>query len=294
MKNKGQMGVIIIVVLIIIVGVFFLYKEGYLNFNTHSSTTGQSVNPYVPISLNISSASSLSHVYTNESINVISNVFNHGKSYITVTMVPFGCTFLPTQNKSIAIPPNSPSSFLWTFSSSSIASCSITFRACFNAVSYTDYPLTIESYNFAGSVPVSSQTSSSGLPISIALQSFNNTVIAGPNPLNDTEYVAGNALTSDGSASALNWVEIRIDNGIGYFTASTGKTYGINPAINISSQEYPLTFQSGKLSASVPFLFVVNPVSNSLGYTSNVSINVSAGYRYCILSNSIPITINQP
>ena len=43
---------------------------------------------------------------------------------------------------------------------------------------------------------------------------------------------------------------------------------------NITNQEYPLTFQNGRLLAPIQFSLLVNPVSNSVGYTSNVSINV--------------------
>ncbi|MGC8533646.1 MAG: hypothetical protein ACP5MV_03420 [Candidatus Parvarchaeum sp.] len=293
MKNKGQSGVIVIVVIIIIVGVFFLYKGGYLNFKTSTTTTTtQNVNPYLPISFNVSAVTPLSHLYTGESMNFISNVFNHGKNYLNVTLSPYGCSFLPVQSKSFLIPPDSPSSSTWTFSSSSPTSCSITFSACFNAVSYTNYPLTIENYNFSGSVPMSSVTSSSGLPINIYLQSFNTTITASPVPSNQSEYVSGSSLTGIGSTSKLNWVYISIKNGEGYFTSSTGNTYTINPSVNISQSEYSLNFQDGRLLAPIPFSLVVKPISNSIGYSSDTSINVSAGYTYCLTSNSIPLTIS--
>ncbi|MCL4362324.1 MAG: hypothetical protein OH338_03090 [Candidatus Parvarchaeota archaeon] len=293
MKNKGQSGVIIIVVIIIIVGVFFLYKGGYLNFKSSTTTTTtQNINPYLPISFNVSAVTSLSHLYTGESMDFISNVFNNGKSYLNVTLSPYGCSFLPVQSKSFLIPPDSPSSSTWTFSSSSPTSCSITFSACFNAVSYTNYPLTIENYNFSGSVPISSITSSSGLPISLGLELSNTTIIASPVPSNQSEYIEGSSLTSIGSTSKLNWVYIHIKNGKGYFTSSTGSTYAINPSINISSSEYSLNFQYGRLLAPIQFSLVVNPISNSIGYSSDTSINVSAGYTYCLTSNSIPITIS--
>ncbi|MEM0144081.1 MAG: hypothetical protein QXL94_09120 [Candidatus Parvarchaeum sp.] len=293
MKSKGQTGVIIIVVIIIIVGLFLLYKSGYINFNTtNTSTHTQNVNPYVPISFNVSAVSSLSHVYTNENINFISDVFNHGNKNLNVVLTAYGCPFLAIQNKSFSIPPNSPSSSTWTFSSASSGSCTITFRACFDAVSYTNYPLTIENYNFSGNIPTSSLTSSSGLPISIGLGSFNTTIIAGPVSINKTEYLEGSVLTSYGSASKLNWVNIDINNGLGYFTSSTGNVYTINPSINISSpQQYSLSFELGR-PPQVPFLFTVAPVSNSIGYNSDVSINVSAGYNYCVTSSPIPLTIN--
>jgi hypothetical protein len=294
MKNKGQSGAIIIVVIvIIIIGVFFLYKEGYLNFKSSTTTTIQKVNSYLPISFNVSAVTSLSNLYTGENMNFISNIFNYGKNYLNVTLSPYGCSFLPIQSKSFLIPPDSPSSSTWTFSSSSPTSCSITFSACFNAISYTNYPLTIENYNFSGAVPISSITSSSDLPIGIGLQLFNTTIVASPVSSNKSEYVEGNSLTSIGSTSKLNWVYISIKNGNGYFTSATGQTYYINPSINISSSEYPLSFQNGRLLAPVPFSLVVNPVSNSIGYASDVSINVSAGYTYCLTSNSIPINIKQ-
>ncbi|MCL4396771.1 hypothetical protein M1494_00260 [Candidatus Parvarchaeota archaeon] len=292
MKNKGQSGVIIIVVLIIIVGVFFLYKSGYINFNTTTTTTTQITNSYLPISFNVSASTSLSHLYTGQNINFISNVFNHGNNYLNVVLTAYGCPFIPIQNKTFSIPPNSPSASTWTFSSSSSGTCTLTFSACFNAVSYTNYPLTIENYNFTGTVPVSSPTSSSGLPISMFLQAFNTTIISGPVPINQTEYVEGNVLTSSGSASKLNWVNIDIKNGKGYFTSSTGSTYAIDPSINISSpQQYSLNFELGR-PPQVPFLFTVNPVSNSIGYTSDISINVSAGYTYCLTSVGTPITVS--
>ena len=295
MGKKGQTGVIIMVVLIVIVGVFFLYKEGYINFNnTTSIVNTQNLNPYVPISFNISSVGSLAHVYTGENINFVSNIFNHGKSYLNVVVSPYGCQFMPILNKSFLIPPNSPSTYTWNFSSTTPTSCSVTFSACFNAVSYTNYPITIESYNFSGKAPLSSQTSSSGLPISLALESFNPTIVSSPVTTNQTEYVESSALTSDGSTSKLNWVNIHISNGEGYFISSTGGTYSINPSINISSQLYPLNFQYGRLLAPVPFTFVVTPVSSSIGYNSDISINISAGYTYCLTSSTIPLTVNQP
>ena len=293
MKNKGQSGVIIIVVLIIIVGVFFLYKSGYINFNnTSSKAPAQSTNPYLPLSFNVSASTPLSHLYTGQNINFISNVFNHGKNYLNVVLTAYGCPFIPIQNKSFSIPPNSPSSTTWAFSSSSSGTCTLTFSACFNAVSYTNYPLTIENYNFSGNVPISSQTSSSGLPISLNLQAFNTTIVAGPVPINKTEYVEGSVLTSSGSASKFNWLNIEINNGKGYFVSPTGSTYAIDPSLNISSpQQYPLTFQLGR-PPQVPFLFTVNPVSNSIGYNSDISINISAGYTYCLTSVGTPITVN--
>ena len=292
MKNKAQSGVIIIIVLIIIVGVFFLYKSGYINFNNISPTTKQSTNAFLPISFNVSASTSLSHLYTGQNINFISNVFNHGKNYLNIVLTAYGCPFLPIQNKSFSIPPNSPSSITWTFSSSSSGTCTLTFSACFNAVSYTNYPLTIENYNFSGNAPVSSQTSSSGLPISIGLQVVNTTIVGEPVPINKTEYVEGNVLTPLGSASKLNWLNIKINNGKGYFLSPTGSTYIIDPSINISSsQQYPLNFQLGR-PPQVPFLFTVNPVSNSIGYSSDISINISAGYTYCLTSVGTPITVN--
>ncbi len=293
MKNKGQSGVIIIVVVIIIVGVFFLYKSGYINFNTTKvTTTKQIANPYLPISFNVSASTPLSHLYTGENINFISSVFNHAKNYLNVVLTAYGCPFIPIQNKSFSIPPNSPSSTTWTFSSSSSGTCTLTFSACFNAVSYTNYPLTIENYNFSGTVPVSAPTSSSGLPISLDLQAFNTTIVAAPVPKNNTEYVEGNVLTSLGSTSKLNWLNIKINNGEGYLISPTGNTYTINPSLNISSpQEYSLDFQLGR-PPQVPFLFTVNPVSNSIGYTSDISINISAGYTYCLTSAGTPITVS--
>ena len=297
MKSKGQTGVVLVVVVIIIVGVFFLYKSGYINFNSTSKVTPPpTVNPYLPIALNISSLTNLAHLYTNENINIVSNIRNSGGKYITAVLSPYGC-FTPP-NKTTSIPPDSSSSLSWTFSSSTPETCTITFLACFNAVSYTYYPLTIERYTFSGSVPVSSPVSSAGLPINIGLQLSNTTIVAGPSPSNQTEYVEGTALTSEGSPersgkSVLNWINIKIANGNGYFTSSTGTTYNINPGINITQQQYPLTFSNGRLLAPVPFSLLINPVSNSLGYVSDVSVNVSAGYTYCIQSNSIPITISQ-
>ena len=295
MKDKGQSGVIIIVIVVIIVGAFFLYKSGYINFNfntTNTTTVKQIINPYLPISFNVSASTPLSHLYTGQNINFISNVFNNGKNYLNVVLTAYGCPFIPIQNKSFSIPPNSPSSTTWTFSSSSSGACTLTFSACFNAVSYTDYPLTIKNYDFTGTVPISSQTSSSGLPISMALEAFNTTIVAGPVPINKTEYVEGNVLTSSGSTSKFNWLNIEIENGNGYFTSSIGSTYNIDPSINISSsQQYPLNFQSGR-PPQVPFLFTVNPVSSSVGYNSDISINISAGYTYCLTSSGIPITVN--
>ncbi len=293
MKNKGQAGVIIVVILIIIVGVFFLYKEGYINFNQTTVTTTKNVNPYLPLTFNISSTTPLAHLYTGENINIISKIVNNGKNYINVVAFPYGCSFLPVQNKSFSIPPDSPSSSSWTFSSSSPTSCSITFSACFNAVSYTNYPITIESYDFNGTVPISSITASSGLPIGLGLEDFSSTLIASPSAENQTFYIDASSLTSTGSTSKLNWVNIQINNGIGYFTSSTGSTYEIDPSENVTAQKYQLTFQNGRLLAPIPFSLLVNPVSNSLGYTSDVSINVSTGYTYCITSNSILLTISQ-
>ncbi len=293
MKKKGQTGVIIIVILIIIVAAFFLFKEGYIHLGpTTTVTTSSSVNPFLPISLNITSATPLAHLYTNEQINVISTISNDRDSYINVVLLPYGCSFLPIQNKSVSIPPDSPSSIQWNFSSSSSTTCTITFSACFNAVSYTNYPLTIESYKFTGAVPVSPISSSSGVPIALELLSFNTTIVAAPSPYNQTAYLDGNVLTSSGLSSKLNWVQINIQNGKGYFTSSTGKIYDINPSINLTDQQYQLLIQNGRLLAPVPFSLLINPVSNSLGYTSNVDINVSAGYTYCIQSNSIPISIS--
>lgn len=294
MNSKGQMGVVLLVILIIAVGFFFLYKSGYLSLvSAAPSTTGQNSNPFVPLSLNLSSTTPLAHLYTNENINIVSTMFNHGNRSLDVVLFPYGCSFLPIQNQSVSIPPGLPSSTSWTFSSQSPTTCSIVFSACFNAVSYVEYPLTIESYNFTGTAPVSSITSSSGLPISVGLQAFNTTIVAGPSPANKTEYAAATSLTSYGSASRLNWVKIDINGGRGYFTSFTGQVYAITPSINITAQQYQLNFQNGRLLAPVPFSLTIDPVVNPVGYTSAESVNISAGYTYCITSNSIPITVSQ-
>ena len=290
MKNKGQSGIMIAVIFVIVIGLFFMYYEGYFNFKSTSAPT-QNLTPNLPISLNISSTNNLAHLYTNQNINVIAAVRNYGNNYMNVVLSPYGCSFLPIQSKNVSIPPASSSSVSWSFSGSSPTSCSITFLACFNAVSYTDYPITIESYQFTGNAPTSAIRSSSGLPISISLESFNPLMVAGPSPVNSTEYADGIALTSQGSTSKLNWLSISILNGEGYFTTSSGSAVSINPSINITQQEFPLTFQNGRLLSPIPFSLLVNPVSNSIGYTSNTEINVSAGYTYCINSNSIPITL---
>ncbi len=294
MKSKGQSSaIIVVIILVVIAGAFFLYHEGY--FNAKPSTTAVvTTNPYVPISLNISSTNNLAQLYTNQNINVISNVKNSRGYPINVTLSPYGCSFLiNVPSKAIAIPADSPSAISWTFSGASPTTCTITFNACFNAVSYTEYPLTIKSYQFTGAVPTSSVTDSSGLPISVNLESFNTSIFAAPSPENLTEYANGVALTSDGSTSKLNWLSISISNAKGYFTTNTGAILTINPDINITNSEYPLTFQNNRLLAPAAFSLLINPVSNSVGYTNNVSINVSAGYTYCITSNSIPITLKQ-
>ncbi len=292
MDKKGQSGVIIIVIVIIVIGILFLYHEGYFSAKTSITTTKQNVNPYLPISFNISSTNNLAHLYTNQNINIISSLVNSGNEPINLILSPYGCSFLPIQNKSVSIPAGSSTSLQWTFSGSNPTTCSITLLACFNAVSYTNYPLTIESYKFTGKAPSSASTASSGLPIDLFLQSFNSTIVAGPSPVNNTEYIYGYALTSTGSTSRLNWVSISINNGKGYFTTSTGKTLEINPNINITNSQYPLTFEHGKLLAPVSFSLLVQPVSNSLGYYTGAAINVSAGYTYCLTSNSIPITLH--
>ncbi|EFD93084.1 MAG: hypothetical protein BJBARM5_0090 [Candidatus Parvarchaeum acidophilus ARMAN-5] len=293
MNKKGQSGVMIVIVILVIAAVaFFLYKSGYLSQITPSTSVSKvTVNPYLPISFNISSPNDLSQLYTNEAIGVITSMKNSGNKPINVSLSPYGCSFLPITSKHVVIPADSPSSIDWSFSGSSPTTCTITFTACFNAVSYTNYPLTIKSYKFIGTAPTSASLASSGLPINIYMQDFNDSIFAAPSSQNDTEYVMGSDLTSEGSTLKLNWLSINIANDVGYFTDSLGNTYKIDHSINITQQEYPLTFQNGNLLAPVQFSLLVNPVSNPAGYTNNIEVNVSAGYTYCITSNSIPITL---
>lgn len=280
----------IVVIIVIIAGAFFLYHEGYLNFQAQpTATAAKNLNPDVPILLNISSTNNLAHLFTNENITVISYLDNSGNVPLNVTLHSYGCSFA-IQEKNVYIPSLSSTSLSWSFSSSTPTSCSITFNACFNAVSYVNYPLTIESYKFSGTALTSSISQSSGLPLQLSLESFNPIIVAAPSAENVTQYITGYPLTSDGSVSKVHWLSILIENGEGYFTTSTGNLIDILPSVNITNSEYSLVFENGRLLAP-SFSLLVNPVSNPIGYTDNTSMNISAGYTYCVTSNSIPITL---
>ncbi len=287
---RAQTGIAFLVLIVVLVAVsLYLYQGGYLS-GLFPATHVPHQNSYVPLTVNVTSPHDLSSLYPNQQFQVISTISNSRNTPMTATIVPFGCSFLPTTQRTVTIPQNSPSSIQWTFSSSSATSCAITFKVCFNDTAYTDYPVTFVNYQFTGTPPTSPPTSSSGVPISIYLQGLNSTITAPPSTVNSTVYVNSLQLSSFGIATGLKWVNIKIENDQGYFTLYSNQISRTS-SINLSANRYELAFQNGNLLSPFPFLLAIPPVTNPQGYTSNVAINVSTAYTYCVSSNSLPVGI---
>ena len=138
-RSQGGSGIAILAVVVIaIVAIAYMYNTGYLNFHSQPAL----YNSTVPIALSVSSTSNLLNLYPQQNMKIISSVYDYSPDPINVSLTSFGCAFLPLAKKYVEVYPGSSSSLVWNFSSSSSTSCSITFMACFNSVSFTNYPIT--------------------------------------------------------------------------------------------------------------------------------------------------------
>ena len=288
---KSQTGIAFLIVIVVVVAAFlFLYEGGYLGSLLPGNTQTVKTNAFVPISVNSTSPKSLLSLYPNQQFQVITSLANSRSSPMTVSIVPFGCSFLSTATRTISIPGDSPASLSWSFSSSSAANCAITFKVCFNDTAYADYPVTLMNYQFTGTPPTSAPSFSSGRPISLYLEGINNSIVAPPSTVNDTEYINSEQLSSYGTTGGLKWVDVNISNDYAYFTLYTGVVEKVDN-INLTSSNYELAFQSGNLLSPMPFKLEIPPVAGSLGYSNDISINVSTAYTYCVSSNSLPVSV---
>lgn len=288
-QSSSGVGVLVVIIIIAVVA-FYLYESGYLG---HIGQPAAAVyNSTVPITLIGSSSTNLSNIYPQENIQVISEVHNHSNKPINVSISPYNCPFIPTSIKYLNVYPGSSASLIWNFSSSSATSCSIVFLACFNTVSFTNYPITFKTPEFSGTAPQGLESSSPLEPVSLAVNGLSDTIVSPPTPTNSTYYISAYQTGVTGSLSGLSWLDIS-ENGVEiYYTNSAGQISQITNSVNLSSSRYQLLFNSAQLLSPFPIQIETQPVTSSAGYTTGADINVSAGYKYCLESTPIPVTVH--
>jgi hypothetical protein len=280
-------GIVIVVILVIFV---YLYSQGYIKLGSGGLNTNSS--SATPVALSASAIGQTTNLYAGESFQIISSVTNNRDSQIVISMLPYGCSTISQSATYKTIPANVSESFSWNFTAPSSGDCQVQFTACFNYMSYANYPITLENSNIANA-PITFPSFSNS-PVALSIQDFNSTVIAPPAAVdpfgvNQTEYIlAGNVGTGSVFNRTLNWLRI----------SSTGKSYiqlssrvtNIGSGFNITRTAFPQSlFFNGNFA--LPIVLDIPPVLNSNGYSSQI-INISAGYSYCINSNAVPVSVS--
>ncbi len=288
-RSQGGSGIAILAVVVIaIVAIAYMYNTGYLNFHSQPAL----YNSTVPIALSVSSTSNLLNLYPQQNMKIISSVYDYSPDPINVSLTSFGCAFLPLAKKYVEVYPGSSSSLVWNFSSSSSTSCSITFMACFNSVSFTNYPITLKNPSFSGTPPSGFESSSSFTPLSLSVDGLADIVTAPPTPTNSTYYISASQSGALGSTSGLKWLDIAVGGLTVYYTSASGAVIPVHGSVNLSSSSYQLNFSSGKLISPFPIQLETQPVTAASGYTTGADINISAGYNYCIESSPMPVSVS--
>lgn len=281
---------IAIIVVVAFVVLIYFYSQGYINFPSgtsgNNSTTGAD-----PITLSLTAESQTNNLYANEPFQVVSYIRNNRDSPITISLLPYGCSSITQGAISRTIPANVTVSITWPFTAPSSGNCQVQITSCFSYISYANYPMTIKNQNVSNVPLVYPSFSESPLAFSIA--SFNSVVIAPPSTvypkgINQTYYISAGNIGSGGvSNQTLNWLKVTT-TGKAYIQLSSS-TISVGNSYNITKAASPLNlFFNGAFT--LPILITIPPVSSSSGYAAE-TINISAGYTYCIHSNSIPVSV---
>ena len=292
MNVSGQSTGVFLIVILAVVVIAFLYFEGYISFPTGSTPSGT---PSSPVPISVSGSLSPSSVYTNQNFSFIAQISNSWTVPVTVSAIPYGCPFIRATPKDVSIFPNASSTVSWSFSSPSQTSCQIQVTACFNATSRAYYPFTIKNATFTGSVPTSSPTFGIA-PLSISISGFNQVFQAYPAEHNQTLYVSVVAASSLGSVknNTLKWLNIAISGqaSLALQLLSPQGLWGpyYDSNINITQQGPNSAFiQFGSINVPV-YLGIPNTTPQG-GFYSDNSLNITAGYEYCITSSPISVSI---
>ncbi len=292
MNHSGQSAGVFLIIILAVVVIGFLYFEGYLSFPIGTSQSGT---PSSPVPISVSGSLSSPSVYTNQNFSFIAQISNSWTVPVTVSAIPYGCPFITASSKDVSIFPNASSTLSWSFSSPSQASCQIQVTACFNATSHAYYPFTIKNATFTGSVPTSSPTFGIA-PLSISLNGFNPVFQAYPTKRNQTLYVGVAAASTVGNVKngTLKWLDIAIN---GHASLSLqliapsglwGPYYDTN--INITQQGANSAFiQFG--SINIPLYIGIPNTTPQGGFYSDNSLNITAGYEYCVTSLPVSVSI---
>ncbi len=287
-RAQSGNGIVIVFIIIVIAIVGYLYYSGF--FSKLSLESANQTQNIIPIGMSVSSPDQLGSLYPSQQFHVVSMITNNGTRPFTVSLLPYGC---PTRDSAINVMvyPGTSDPVQWNFTAPSSGGCDIQFTACFNDVSYADYPVIVKNQSTSATPPVF--PTASVAPISLSIPGFSSTVLAPPVPANITEYIRavdiGNGFVSNGTTEGyLAWLDLNVQGANAYIQLanSIAKT---SPNINVTSSVL-LAFAPNGGALQLPFLLTVNPVSSQSGYYGGMNINISSGYRYCIQSQFLPVS----
>ena len=293
--NSGGALIGLLIIIVLVIGIYFYY-EGYLSFPIGNHQTNSS-NPATPISLNVSSTTSLSGLYGGQSFNVVTSLYNHRDSNINVSLLPYGCSTISTGKTYLTLLPGEPTSRVWSFVAPSSGTCNIQFTACFSYSSFANYPLTIKNSSQVVA-PVTSPTFSTA-PIALSIPNLESTIIAPPmavypNGINQTEYInAQNVGFGTVLNNTFDWLDISDSDGVGYIELSNGvfqkiTSAGVNMSVMASSYRQMLFFNGNFI---LPVIINIPSVSSANGYTGTI-LGISNGYTYCIQSTPLQVSVS--
>ncbi len=282
-----MLGLVAIVIVIVIIA--YLYFAGYISLP--STTTTTTTASAVPINVSASSSAQVSNLYPSQSFSVIANIVGNGVAPLNVSIIGYGCGGTTQPTKYVEVYPGSSYSSSWTFSAPTAGSCDVQFLSCFNDISYANYPITVENNTFTGTPPITLPSYSTA-PVSVSLSGFNSIVTAPPSPLNRTLYIQAPVLSPGYlNNNVFNWLNIAVA-GKAFTELPNAATLSIvDRNVNITNSTYPgILYVSGVFQFPLELTF--SPVPQSPGFTTDTDVNVSVGYRYCLTSNLLPVSVS--
>ncbi|MCL4399563.1 hypothetical protein M1293_03625 [Candidatus Parvarchaeota archaeon] len=291
--RKSQAAAIASIFLIIIVAavVFFLFRSGYLSGKTSPVVSNSSFSP-LPISVSAIQRYNTTTYYPNESISVSSVLSNSGFRALSASVTPYGCSSIPSETRYLNIGMGQTQEIHWTFSFPNTQICPLQFLACFSYTSSSYFPISVEGYNYSGASHTAAEILSPA-PVELSFSSYNPVVSAAPYMINSSHLISASIDVPAGylKTGGLSWLDIRSSNMRLYIASasgfeSIGQSYNITP-----SSLYNLDFSSGNMISSIPLITSIPPSSSPNGYY-NASLNLTAGYDYCVSSNQVSLDIH--
>ncbi len=311
-NNSGQSAALVIVILLIIF--VALYFMGYIHIpfplGTQTGPTGGQGSAE-PLSVNLSSPDNAADVFVGQNLSIVASLKNTGNSPITVSLTPFGCTFIPPASSIVTVPASAIEQKAFYFSPSSSEACTIQLSSCFPYTAYAEYSFAVQNINFTGVVPTVAPTFSLS-PIAASLFNFSNSMIVGPQSANQTEYLKIQQATVSGylNGSRLAWLDVRTTDpayfGLGTSAPVPDIVSGSSGDINITldgvfrngqpfngiSAASAAAFLQYNNGLELPFILTASPAPSSAGYSTGHTIQISTGYDYCVSSNELSVSVH--